>query len=440
MGDAPVEARARREPLLRRLAMAAVLLAVVARLGALAVLDMDPLRVHHVARGGGLEWDWGYEQASVAQAIARGDGFADPFPYPTGPTAWAAPAYPLILGGLIHLFGGITPGVAWCMAALQILCASLTCWFLFRLGRGLHSPELGLGAAFLWALHPLAIYWPVQLVWDSTLVAMAITWLLASLVEQGDRPGGRSLALLGVGLGLTLLVNPAPLALAPLIVWRYVRADPGVGGLRRAAVVLAVGALVAAPWWGRNAVVLGTPQIRSNLGVEVFVGNNDGARGPFNGRIHPAYHEAEKARFLELGEVAYARDAMQRGLEWIERHPGRFGRLTLERFQRFWFGPDPTQGIVLGTGYEQRRDWMGWIKWLAHAAVGLFALAGLVTWRGRPGSAAVVGGVLLLFPLVYYVTHVFERYRFPIEPVATLLTASFLLRLALGARRMESLR
>ncbi|MEC7233160.1 MAG: hypothetical protein VXW31_09480, partial [Planctomycetota bacterium] len=257
------------------LALGIVAAAIAVRFAALALLGMDPLQVHRVASGAGLAWDWGYEQAAVAQSIARGDGFSDPFPYETGPTAWAAPVYPLLMGGLIHLFGGITPAVAWCLVTLQILAASATCWFLFRLGRALHSPAVGLAGAGLWAVHPMAVYLPVQLVWDSTLVAMAITWLLASMAERGSHPGKGGLVTLGIGLGLTALVNPAPLALVPLMALHFMRPASGErgvspGGIGRVAVVLAVAALVSSPWWIRNAVVLGTPQIRSNFGVELF--------------------------------------------------------------------------------------------------------------------------------------------------------------------------
>lgn len=416
--------------------MAIVLFAFIVRMLAVYVLG-DPLGVYRVMRGGGLEWDWGYEQAAVAQSVAEGIGFADPFQQGTGATAWAAPFYPLLLGILIKLFGGITPGVAWVLCLIQSAVASIVCFWLWRLGRDLYSTRAGIVAALLWAVHPMAIYLPVALVWDSTFVALTLTWFLASMLEKGRTARPAQAARLGGLLGFTLLVNPAPLALIPVLAWYYLKPRFGRlscqwGGLRQLSMVLGVALAVVSPWVIRNMVVLGTPQIRSNLGVEVFVGNNDGAFGPFNGRIHPAYEESEMQRYRELGEVAYSKEALERGIQWIEEHPKRFASLTLTRFQLFWLGPDPTKPLVLGTGFVQERDWMGWLKWLTHAVMGALAFLGMLTWKGRPGSRTVMRGALMLFPLVYYVTHVFERYRFPIEPLITLSAAVFLMRLIFG--------
>jgi 4-amino-4-deoxy-L-arabinose transferase-like glycosyltransferase len=422
----------------RRVALGVVLFAFALRVAAIFVLG-DPLDIHRVTRGGGLDWSWGYEQAAVAQAIAEGRGFSDPFAQGTGSTAWVAPFYPALLAGLIKLFGGITPGVAWILALAQSAGAALTCFYLWKLGRHLYSDAAGMAAAVLWAVHPMAIYLPVAMVWDSTFVALSMAWFLSTMVERGREVTPRGAAVLGLGLGATLLVNPAPLALVPVFAWYYLRPKPGHlrferSGIRKIVILLGTAVLAISPWLIRNAVVVGSVQVRSNLGVELFVGNNDGAFGPFNVRVHPSYDGAELERYRELGEVEYSRYAMGESVEWIKEHPARFGWLTLERFQRFWIGPDPTKPVLLGTGYIQERDWMGWIKWVSHAFFGLCAILGILTWKGRSGSRTLLRGAFLFYPLVYYITHVFERYRFPIEPLITLVAAVFLLRLLFGAK------
>ena len=43
-------------------------------------------------------------------------------------------------------------------------------------------------------------------------------------------------------------------------------------------------------------------------------------------------------------------------------------------------------------------------------------IAGAIKLARRSPEAAFLAGTLVLFPLPYYVIHVLERYRFPIEP------------------------
>jgi hypothetical protein len=385
----------------------------------------------HTTRG--VAWDWGYEQGAIAQALAAGRGFADPFLRGSGPTGWATPLFPLLVAGLLKVFGGVVYPTAVALAVLQALAAALVPWWLWRLGRATHSVAVGWLAALLFALHPIAVYLPVTLVWDSTFVALGVTWFLARVAEEGPRAPAMVVMRLGAMLGLVALVNPAPLAFVPAALWYWLRPRDGAARARAGAAFLAGLTLVAGPWALRNLVVLGSPNLRTNLGVELFVGNNDDARGSFNGRIHPAYDAAEYTRYLALGEVAYAADAGARARAWMRANPGRFARLTVERVQRFWVGPDPFAAQVLGSGERSQRDWQGWIEWLCHAFIGVCGLVGAATFRARDGAATLVRGALLLFPLVYYVTHVFERYRFPIEPVLVL-AASVLLVRVLPAR------
>ncbi len=381
-----------------------------------------------------LIWEWGYEQGAISQSVADGDGFRDPFNKESGPTAWAAPLYPMLVAALLKITSGPAWSTALTLALLQALSAALTCVFLFRLGRALHSATLGLLTAGAWALHPMAAYLPVALVWDSTFVALGITWFLANLAEAGRAPSTATSVKLGARFGALLLVNPAPLALVPMIGGYLCLRAPLAASIRASIKPLIAFALTAAaitaPWTIRNAVVLGSPNIRTNLGVEFFVGNNDGATGPFNGHLHPAYNADEFARYQELGEVAYSADCRDRAAAWARANPGRFARLTAERFQRFWVGPDPRAKVFLGMGNEHKRDWQGWIKYAAHALAGVLGILGCLLWRSPvAGSAWIPRGTLLLFPAVYYLTHVFERYRFPIEPIVTLAAAAVIMRL-----------
>ena len=79
--------------------------------------------------------------------------------------------------------------------------------------------------------------------------------------------------------------------------------------------------------------------------------------------------------------------------------------------RRFWIGLGPL---------EETRDWMGWVEWVVGVVTGFAALAALFLWRGAAGSGWLVRGPMLLFPLVYVLTHVLPHYRFPIDGLVVL--------------------
>ena len=369
-------------------------------------------------------WTWAWEQGAIARALLRGEGFADPFGHGTGPTAWCGPVYPAFLALAIELAGGIGRGAALAVALVHVGLASAIAALLVRLGAALGRPRVGALAGWAWALHPGAIYYPIDLVWDSAFVAFGLTWLLASLARAGPGAGPRALALCGLGFGTLVLVNPAPLVLLPAVLLYLGVGRGGAGALRASLAFCAPAALVLLPWSLRNLLVLDTPQLKANLGVELWVGNAEGADGGFRPHAHPAYNKHELELYRDLGEAGYARYCAARFRERLAEHPGEILRLTAVRVRNFWIGLSPFEDVPLRSGEWRARDWQGWVEWWVHFLFGVGALAGALVYRDGRRGAVLLRGVLILFPLVYYATHVMERYRFPIEPVVTYLAAA----------------
>ena len=81
----------------------------------------------------------------------------------------------------------------------------------------------------------------------------------------------------------------------------------------------------------RNLAVLGTPGLRSNLGVELYVGNNDLADGQHRFEYHPGWTDTETERLRELGEKRYSSACAAAALDWIRTHPAHFLQVTLRR-------------------------------------------------------------------------------------------------------------
>src|SRR5258708_20217760 len=50
-------------------------------------------------------FQFGWEMGRLARSIAQGQGFSSPTDLASGPSAWAAPVYPYVLGGVFPVFG-----------------------------------------------------------------------------------------------------------------------------------------------------------------------------------------------------------------------------------------------------------------------------------------------------------------------------------------------
>lgn len=363
-------------------------------------------------------WEWGWESAALGDAWLNRGVYGDPFGVETGPSGWLTPPYPLFLAGLFHVFGGVNESSALALFLIQTLVSALTCILVVHLGRAMKTPRAGIAAGWLLAFHPLSIWLAVVRVWDTTFMALALVTLLLAITRAGPRPSVQRAAGIGLLYGLVLLLNPAPLTLAPIVAYYYA-AGPARENLIRIGTVLACALLVTLPWMVRNLSVLGSPGLRTNFGVELYSGNHGAASGRVNMDLHPASPD-NTDEYRELGEVAYARERQEEAIGWISDHPGAFSRLSLRRVRLFWIGEDPRLDPRESGGVGSAYATHAWIKWAVFMGSGILGLLGAVLVRQRSREAWLVVGTLALFPIPYYLTHISERYRYPIEPIVLL--------------------
>ncbi|MBL8857022.1 MAG: hypothetical protein JNL28_00755 [Planctomycetes bacterium] len=380
-------------------------------------------------------WDFGYEAACIARSLYDGEGFAGPWTRAVAPwdlgsgaTGWLCPIYPGLVAGALHLGGGLTSTAALILFLIQSLISSATCVLVLRLGRALGAARAGLLAAWVLVFLPASIWNASHTVWDTTLATFALVSVTLA-VFAWRRAGLAAFAGLGAALGLALLVNAALLALLPAWLWAVWRARSSAGACAARLAVAAVAMLVVLmPWLWRNQQELGVLKLRTNLGVELAVGNNDAANGRFQVSRHPSNSAAEFLRYRALGESAYNDVCLAEGREWIANHPERFTELCLLRATMFWFGVNPlVDERVDDAGRTAASDLFSWIKYMTFLAVGVLGLAGAIVWAGRAFEGRFLLGVFAVFPLVYYFVHALERYRFPIEPLLVLSAAWFAL-------------
>jgi 4-amino-4-deoxy-L-arabinose transferase-like glycosyltransferase len=319
------------------------------------------------------------------------------------------------------LSGGLTQGAALALFLIQCVMSALTCVFTWKLGFVMGVPRAGKLAGWALAVWPSSIWMAAGVVWDTTAVALGVVLVLWAVFAHA-RAGLACFALMGAGFGALLLVNPAPLVLSPAlawVVWRH-RAS-ALDFARRTGIYAACALVVVLPWLIRNEREVGLLVLRTNLGVELDVGNNDETEGRYQYSRHPSYNPAEFVHYRTIGEAAYARECSERAHAWIAEHPRRFVELGLLRATFFWFGVNPiADNRVDVAGRTATSDPKSWIKYAAYIGLGVVGLVGVLVWSARAFEGRVLLVCFTLFPVVYCVTHTLERYRFPIEPLLVL--------------------
>jgi 4-amino-4-deoxy-L-arabinose transferase-like glycosyltransferase len=362
------------------------------------------------------------ETGNIAYSLAEGKGFSNVFRTGTGPTAWLAPVYPLIVGAVFRVFGIFTTRAFFACVSFNILFSSAACVPIFFAGKKISGIEAASGAAWLWALFPNAILIPFEWIWETSLAAFlgaALLWATLEIAESWKMPEWCGYGFLW---GIALMTNPALGVLLPFLLgWAALRSR-GESRLRwkRAALAAGVAVLCCVPWTIRNYVAFHRLiPLRSNLPFELWLGNNDifdeHAR---NGRKVITRTE-EARRYTQTGETAYMQEKWMLATSFMKKHPDLELQLAGRKFADFWLGTEaPIKNF--------RETDSGLIRAILILSflTGVGALFGIVALGVRQRSLTFPLAVFpVIFPCLYYVTHADLRYRHPVDPVVCLLTA-----------------
>ena len=357
-------------------------------------------------------FQFGWEMGRIARSIAEGRGFSSPTDLPTGPSAWAPPLYPYILAGVFKLFGVYSALSAWVILAFNSIFAALTCLTLYRIAERIYGPIVARATAWTWAVFPYAIYWPVRVVWETSLTTFLLSLALLLTLRMADQsPRLRMWVLFGLLWGVIALTNTAIVSMFPFcLLWLLYRLPRRAEQVVGAALCVLIAGLVVSPWLVRNYEVLGKfIFVRDNLPLEMYEANNDQSAGLWTRNEHPGNNPEAMRRFQELGELGFMAEKKQEVHQFIREHPARFLRFTAERAVYFWIAP-PQATIVAGYDLMISRH----TNFLLGAVL---AFAGLwLTIRNRKYGAFLLACFLLIYPLPYYLVMPFVRYKHPIEP------------------------
>ena len=375
---------------------------------------------------------FGWERGRIARSIVEGHGFSSPFGGDTGPSAWSAPLFPYLIAAVFRIWGVYTAASAAVMIGLQILASALTGLSAFFVARRAFGDRVALWTGWAWVFFPPAIEYSTTAISEASFSALGLCVLLLLAFRAEEDPRLSNWIGLGLFGGLAALFIPEWLAvLACLTVWLCLRyRSRGIRWFVPAATAAALAVLLLTPWLVRNYEVFGKfVPIRSNVGVELYVGNAEGATGLSIKWLHPSNSLYELDAYRRMGELAYSADRERQALHFIAQKPGTFAGLCATRFLSWWFGWWHT-------------EFLGWLSgqfgvqyhFVFYLLLSLVAFPGFRScWRQKNPARIPFLIVLVVFPLPYYVLHVNNRYRHPLDPLLLILAVAALVPLFYGA-------
>ncbi|MBN1671839.1 MAG: glycosyltransferase family 39 protein [Kiritimatiellae bacterium] len=362
------------------------------------------------------------EFEQMAWSLAQGKGLTLT---PGGPpTAFRAPGYPLLLGGLYALFGR-----AYFANRLALsLLGTGTVFLVFLLALQLDLAKgAALLAAFMAASLPLQFYWCGHFMSDPLAIFLNVACSLLLVLALRSPPVRRQLlfaALAGLACGLGALVRPAAL-LVPVLVGLLLSVSRHFRTVGTAALfgtfVIAAG-LAIAPWTVRNLLVLDRFCLVASNGGSTFWGANnrivaDPSSEYWGYWISTGFDaEVKKRDVLSLpNEIDRDRREWALGRQFVRENPGRLPLLVAGKLYRL-LNPFPKSPNRV------------YVAVVAASQIGLLplALAGLVLAlrnRDRYGRFVPVYAQLLALLATVVIFYGHERFRAGYEPFLAVLAA-----------------
>ncbi len=359
-----------------------------------------------------------WEPGNVAESLVAGRGFGSPF-QSVQLSAIMPPVYPLIVAGIFLVFGIHTAASIFAAHALNCLLSALACIPVFLLARRSFGERVAWWAAWAWAFSPYGIYFAAAWAWSTHLLLLCLCWLLVFAQKMERSPGLALWAGFGLLAGFAGLTEPSVLAVIPFLMalacWRLARdRKRWLSPALTASVTLAA---ALAPWMIRNALVFHRfIPMRDSMGLELWMGNNGYSERWTSDQLHPLHDARELADYNRMGETAYMAHKKEQALEYIHQHPKWYAWMSLRRAVYLWTGywsfdrnylamePTDPENIPFAT------------------ALTLLAIAGIwLAWREAPFEAIRYGGVLFLFPIIYYFSHPEPYHMRPLDPLIIVL-------------------
>ena len=366
---------------------------------------------------------YGYELGRVARSIAAGKGFSSPLRLvDTGPTAWFTPIYPYLVAAIFKMWGIFSDQSRLIIEAMNCAFAALTVIPIYGIAQRTFRKNIAVGAAWTWVFLPTAMIFPITWIWDTALAALFLALIFWATLAMREARAVLPWAGYGALWAIGVLINPSLLSLLPfLLAWAVwpLRRDRSLW-FRFSGVTLLVFAMGLAPWTIRNYRVFGKLIVlRSNFGLELWLGNNPSVPDTWSPWLHPDNSPEEAEKYKHMGEIAFMAEKQHEAFTFMRTHPADTLQFTFRRFVNNWLSITDSPADVWSASPLYLKAYM-----VMNFLLSLLALLGaLFAHRLKSDEAWPYLMVLLVFPLIFYLTHTSLRYRFPMDPIMIILAA-----------------
>lgn len=396
------------QPTSRKLLVGILLCGFLLRLG--AVLCLDPIA--------GSD-DKEYKE--IARNLVEGGGYA----IDGKPTAYRTPGYPLIIAGVYSVFGFADAPVR----ILQVVLDLGSCCLLFLLGRRLHSESVGCVAAGIFALFPSQVLYTCEFMSETsfTFLLLLTVWTIAADDAAHE---ARTNIVLGLLIGVLILIRSTAAPL-PLIVM-LTRLKQGASltrALSACAVISVVAVAVMSPWVYRNYATFHRVSFSSNVGINLWIGNHEGANGSFSfpEQNNPLREFADDYDQSDVGTSA--------AFAYVTSHPGQYPLLLAKKWAHllasdYWLAlpvdpiPKAKEYPNAATLFSRIDPRLLWGIQVPFMIVLVFGTFGLVCSRGANRKLIfIIRALLLSWIAVHMVFFAVARHRFPVVPFLMLAAA-----------------
>ncbi len=365
----------------------------------------------------------GAEYYLIAKSIVQGQGFANPFPERTGPTAWMPPVLPVILAGIIWLGEGDKDFVMAVFVFLQVFALLVTGLIVLALAQQTGRLVGALVALVLFLFLGLVCHFHLayQFTHDCWLVMLALDLVIAGFCWFRPLDSWQRAIAWGAVGGFCAHINPVV-----GFAWGVFSCLLGLG--KRAwiplGVTVLVGGLTLAPWTIRNYLVFGRLiPIKSNLAYELYQSQilvQDGVLRAGTFGSHPyAAAGRERQEYKQMGEIPFLEKKKQLFWNSVWEDPEDFCDRVARRFlvTTLWYE-------AFDRSEETKRPFVFWMCRLTYPLPFLAMLLLIFTGiSGNPLNRAQIAviAVYLLYLMPYAAVSYYERYSFPLIGAKVLL-------------------